>query len=46
MDGKNMANPIVAAVASFIIQGIGQIYAGDAKKRFNIFSNCNNIDST
>ncbi len=27
-----MANPIVAAIASFIIPGIGQIYAGDMKK--------------
>lgn len=27
-----MANPIIAAIASFIIPGIGQIYAGDAKK--------------
>ena len=27
-----MANPIVAAIASFIIPGIGQIYAGDIKR--------------
>lgn len=27
-----MANPIVAAIASFIIPGIGQIYAGAVKK--------------
>ncbi len=27
-----MANPIVAAIASFIIPGIGQIYAEDMKK--------------
>lgn len=27
-----MANPIVAAIASFLIPGIGQIYAGDIKR--------------
>ena len=27
-----MANPIVAAIASFFIPGIGQIYAGDIKR--------------
>lgn len=27
-----MANPIIAAIASFIIPGIGQIYAGDVKR--------------
>ena len=27
-----MANPIVAAIASFLIPGIGQIYAGATKK--------------
>lgn len=27
-----MANPIVAAIASFLIPGIGQIYAGDLKR--------------
>ncbi len=27
-----MANPIVAAVASFIIPGIGQIYVGETQK--------------
>lgn len=27
-----MANPIVAAIASFIIPGIGQIYAGAVKR--------------
>lgn len=27
-----MANPIVAAIASFIIPGIGQIYAGAIKR--------------
>ena len=27
-----MANPIIAAIASFIIPGLGQIYAGDVKR--------------
>lgn len=27
-----MANPILAAILSFIIPGLGQIYAGDMKK--------------
>ena len=27
-----MANPIIAAIASFIIPGIGQMYAGDIKR--------------
>ena len=27
-----MANPIVAAIASFLIPGIGQIYAGATKR--------------
>ena len=27
-----MANPILAAILSFILPGIGQIYAGDTQK--------------
>lgn len=27
-----MANPIIAAVLSFLIPGLGQAYAGDIKK--------------
>lgn len=43
LEDEKMANPIVAAIASFIIPGIGQIYAGDIKKRFNIPYNYHNI---
>ena len=32
MEGKFMANPILAAILSFIIPGLGQAYAGDVKK--------------
>jgi len=29
---KNMVNPIIAAILSFIIPGLGQIIAGETKK--------------
>ena len=32
MEVKHMANPILAAILSFLIPGLGQIYAGDMQK--------------
>jgi len=32
-------NPILAAILSFIIPGLGQAIEGDVKKRSNIFNN-------
>ena len=32
MEVKNMANAILAAILSFLIPGLGQVYAGDIKK--------------
>ena len=37
-----MANPILAAILSFFIPGLGQAYAGDIK-RYNIFNYMDNF---
>lgn len=40
MEVKNMANAILAAILSFLIPGLGQIYAGDFKKGIIFFIIC------
>lgn len=37
MEVKCMANPILAAILSFFIPGLGQAYAGDIKKGIIFF---------